>query len=114
MPYSANRRQQDRKLVSTEPRHGCGRRYRGRQPRRYLLEKKVAMVMAQRVIDVFKAIEVHQENGGLSRLCRHLQRLVGPQCKQGAIAKACEAVVQGLMSLLSGLTTEAIYQPSIL
>jgi hypothetical protein len=53
-------RQQDRELVASQPDHDVGGSHCLRQPLRHRLQDEVAVVVAERVVDLLEAVEVEQ------------------------------------------------------
>ena len=61
--------QQDRELVAAEPGHGVRRAQRARQPLADQLEQAVAVVVAERVVDLLEVVEVHDHHRALAGRC---------------------------------------------
>jgi hypothetical protein len=89
---------QDRELVSTEPRDRIDVSQRVEQTLGDLFEHAVAVVVAERVVDLLEPIEVHHHHGALlaGPLSRR-QRLKHVHAEQRAVGQAGEPVVQCLV-----------------
>jgi hypothetical protein len=74
-----------------------------------LLEEVIPGVVAQRVVDVFEAVQVHQHDPAhrLVPLCAQ-ERLGHAVAEQDAVRQGREAVVQSLVFVLSGLTLQLL------
>ena len=103
--------QQHDELVAAEPGDHAGLRENGADPVRDLLEQQVAVVMAERVVHVLEAVEVHQHHCDAPTAGAALaQRVVGPGDEEITVAEAGQRVVERLVLLLRHLGSEPFDQ----
>src|SRR3990172_1895944 len=102
-------RQEDAELVPAQPCDRVALAKRPLQPGCELLEQDVAGVVAERVVDLLEAVEVHEENGGALPLALGGQDgLPRPVVEEGAVGKAGKRVVERLVLVLLGLAAQPV------
>jgi hypothetical protein len=91
-------RQDDRELVAPKSRNGVTRAHCATQSMRDLLQQQVTVVMAERIVHVLEAVEVHHQQGQATLVAmRARDRRGKPILEQRAIGEIGEGVVQRLM-----------------
>ena len=101
--------QQDAELVAAEAGDGVGGAQRGLEPLGDLLEEHVAVVVAERVVDLLEVIEVHDHHGQAAvAALGGAQRLLDAVAEQHAVGQAGERVVQRLVLLGDRLAAAAV------
>ena len=100
--------QQDRELVTTQPRHDVAAAYTGFETARDGYEHFVADVMAHRVVDQLEAIDVEEEDGEQSVLsaARAMRGVRQPPHEERSVGQVGQRVVhrlvpQALLALLA-------------
>jgi len=89
--------QQDRELVAAEPRQEVAPADDRAEAARDLDEQLVAVIVAERVVDLLEAVEVdEQERGGAARAPRVGDRTLRAPVQEHAVGQAGERVVQRL------------------
>src|SRR5579864_1462813 len=77
-------RQHDRELIATEPGDQVGPAYGAAQPDSELLQQSVSALVAERVVDFFEAIQVHNQECQLPTGC---DGLLEPLAEQDPIGQ---------------------------
>ena len=91
-------RQQQAELVAAEPRDRVGRSQHVLQPPRELLEQRVADVVAQRVVDLLEAVDVHHHHRDPAAFAaRRQDGLPDPVVEERPVREPGEPVVQRLV-----------------
>ena len=95
-PFGIRLGQQDGELVAAKPCHGVRLTKRGTQPRRHDLQHLIAGVMSERVVDVFEAVEIENQQRQRTHLALGLEQpLVQSIVKQGSVREVGQLVVKG-------------------
>ena len=90
--------QQDRELVTTEPRHDVLRTEHVEQPRADLLQQPVSDVMAERVVDLLEPVQVQQHHRErLPALRRRPELLVDASAEQQPVRQPGQRVMLRLV-----------------
>ena len=101
--------QQDRELVATEARDALRVAEDALQPRPDPLKQEVAVVVAERVVDVLEAVEVHQHHGArVAAAAGAVQGRLHEAGEHRAVREAGQPVGERLLLLLGGLPAEAL------
>jgi len=96
--------QQHRELVAAEAGHGVARAQVAAQPGADEVLQQVAVVVAQRVVDVLEAVEVEQQHRDLAPVALRMRdRLVGAVVEEQPVGQVGDRVVQRLALVLDGL-----------
>jgi hypothetical protein len=98
--------QQDGELVAGEPRHDVARPgpHHRAGPRRDLLEQLIAVLVAERVVDLLEPVKVEDEDG---RQTAARQRLGDPFREELPVGQAGQGVVLGLVLVLGRLPEQS-------
>ena len=101
--------QQHAELVAAEAGDGVGGAQRGLQPLGDLLEEHVAVVMAERVVDLLEVVEVHDHHGRAAvAALGGAHGLLDAVAEEHAVREAGERVVQRLVLLGDRLAAAAV------
>ena len=106
---SPTSRQQDAELVAAEAGHGVAGRAARVAAAADLLEQHVAVVVAERVVDLLEVVEVHEHHGGrVSRRAAARSACCDAVAEQHAVRQAGERVVERLVLLGDRLAPAAV------
>ncbi len=107
MLRSPGLRQQHRELVATEPRDGVTYAQLAAQAGTDEVQQQVAVVMAERVVDVLEAVEVEQQDGDLAPVALRMRdRPMGAVVEQQPVGEVGDRIVERLALVLGGLDEE--------
>ena len=93
--------EQEAELVAADSRHGVLTACARPKPVSELVQKRVACVVTECVVDLFEAIEIHQQDGvRRSGALRPLQALRDPVVEERPVREPGERIVQRLVKEL--------------
>lgn len=93
-----SRRQDHREFVAAEPRHGVGLAHAGADAARRLHQQDVALVVAERVVDLLEVVEVDEQHGQAGALALAFDDVVRqPVVEHAAVGQLRERVEVGLL-----------------